>query len=250
MLGHRRGATGAFGEIMKKAFFAVATASAVFLGCHGEGAPPDILTNGKKLYSQYNEELIIRHFFDDKRGGTFLDVGCWDWKEGSTTLYLEDHLGWSGIAIDAQEVLRKGYEEHRPHTKFFSYAVGDTSGQKVKFYLAGQLSSTHDDHLKLFEGAKDFKPKEVEVETITLNDLLAREGVSHFDFMSMDIEEAEPAALAGFDIDKYKPALVGIEAAKPVREAITKYFTEHNYERIDEYLKYDDVNWWYRPKRG
>ena len=235
---------------MKKTFFAFAVTFAVLaLGCHRKGAPPDLLTNGKKLYSQYNEELIVRHFFDDRRGGTFVDVGCWDWKEGSTTLYLEDHLGWSGIAIDAQDTVRPGYLEHRPHTKFFNYAVADKSGEKVKFYLAGQLSSMNEDHIKLFGKDLDYK-KEVEVETITLNDLLEREHVGHFDFLSMDIEEGEPAALAGFDIDKYKPELVCIEAGKPMQAPITKYFTDHNYERIDDYLKYDTVNWWYRPKRG
>jgi FkbM family methyltransferase len=212
------------------------------------GAPKDILTNGKKLYSQFNEELIIRHFFDDRKGRTFVDVGSWHWRDGSTTYYLEKHLGWSGLAIDAQDYLRKGYEENRPGSKFFSYAVGDKSGEKVKFYLAGQLSSTVDGHLKLFEKAKDYKPQEIEVETITMNDLLAREGVEKIDFLSMDIEEGEPAALAGFDIEKYKPDLVCIEAGKPVREAITKYFGEHGYERIDEYMKHDIINWYYRPR--
>lgn len=234
---------------MRRLSVAIALATAVIggLGCH-KGAPPDILTNGKKLYSQFNEELVIRHFFDDRRGGTFVDIGSWHWRDGSTTYYLEKHLGWSGIAVDAQDSLRPGYVENRPGTKFFSYAVADKSGEKVKFYLAGQLSSTEQDHLKLFEKAKEYKPQEIEVETITMNDLLEREGVKKVDFLSMDIEEGEPAALAGFDINKYEPDLVCIEAGKPVREPITKYFAEHGYERIEEYLKYDEVNWYYRPK--
>ena len=57
------------------------------------GAPKDILTSGQKLYSANNEELIIRHFFNDRRGGVFVDVGSWHWKESSTTYYLEKHLG-------------------------------------------------------------------------------------------------------------------------------------------------------------
>src|SRR5512139_1661416 len=83
-------------------------------GCQ-QGAPKDILTNGKKKFSQFNEELIIRHFFDDRRGGTFVDVGAWHYRDGSTTYYLESHLGWSGIAVDAQDSVRKGYLDHRPH---------------------------------------------------------------------------------------------------------------------------------------
>ena len=48
--------------------------------------PDDSLpTEGKKLYSQKNEELIIRHFFKDRRDGFFVDVGCFQWKTLSTT---------------------------------------------------------------------------------------------------------------------------------------------------------------------
>jgi len=55
----------------------------------------------KKLYSQFNEELIIRDFFQDRKNGVFLDVGCSKPIENSTTYYLDKHLGWSGIGIGA-----------------------------------------------------------------------------------------------------------------------------------------------------
>jgi hypothetical protein len=93
-----------------------------------ESERDDILTKGEKLYSQMNEELIIRHFFDDRRDGFFLDVGAFDWKKASTSLYLERHLGWSGIAIDAQKIYAEGYRKNRPRTKFFTYLVTDHSG--------------------------------------------------------------------------------------------------------------------------
>src|SRR5262249_40366224 len=170
---------------------AVCTLSA----CH-RGAPADILTNGKKLYSQHAEELIIRHFFDDQRGGVFLDVGCWDWKEGSTTLYLEEKLGWSGIGVDAQPKVRQGYEQHRPHTKFQNYIVTDRSGGTGKLFVGGQVSSINERHVEQFGAAWD-QTDPIEVPTITLNDLLAQNGLQHLDFLSMDIEGAEPKALAG-----------------------------------------------------
>ena len=42
-----------------------------------------------KVYSQFDEELLIRHFFNDERGGFYLDVGCAFPEKGSTTYYLE-----------------------------------------------------------------------------------------------------------------------------------------------------------------
>jgi FkbM family methyltransferase len=208
----------------------------------------DILTKGEKLYSQNDEELIIRHFFDDRRDGFFLDVGAFDWKAASTTLYLERHLGWSGIAIDAQEIYAEGYRKNRPRTKFFTYLVTDHSGDVGTLYAAGPLSSVNKDNVKSFTKVKDFEPKPVQVATITLNDLLDRNGVETIDFLSMDIEGAEPAALAGFDIERFRPALVCIEAHGAGGEEIVAYFQTHGYERIDEYLQHDGVNWYYKLK--
>ena len=242
----------------------------------------EILTKGEKLYSQFDEELIIRHFFQDRKNGFFVDVGAYDWKDSSTTYYLEEHLGWSGIAIDAFEQHRAGYLKHRPRTRFFSYIVTDHSRTKETLYVAGALSSVNEDHvpefvadvrdlkvldeklgsdgfneqhvaelrdtLKRASALEGFKPKGIEVETITLNELLDRNGVGEIDFMSMDIEGGEPKALAGFDIERFKPELICIEVGARLRDEISDYFEAHGYERIQAYLKYDAVNWYFRPK--
>jgi hypothetical protein len=79
-----------------------------------------------------------------------------------------------------------------------------------------------------------------------LNDLLEKNGVTKIDLLSMDIEGAEPPALAGFDIDKYKPELVLIEPTTNTREPILAYLTQHGYERIDKYLERDQQSWYFR----
>jgi len=215
-----------------------------------------ILEKGKKLYSQGNEELVIRHFFQDRRGGFFLDVGAYHWKKASTTLYLEDHLGWSGIAIDAQRTYAKGYAKHRPRTRFFAYLVSDKSGGSETLYEAGPLSSTDPTHLDVFQshpdrfpGADKIESKPMQVRTVTLDQLLTAEKVEKIDFLSMDIEGSEPPALRGFDIERYRPDLVCIEVSLRTADKIAPYFEEHGYERIMDYEKYDAVNWYYRPKK-
>jgi FkbM family methyltransferase len=231
---------------------AFAASALVFMsGCEKERKlGKEFLESGKKEYSQNNEEKIIRHFFDDEEGGFFVDVGCSDWQKGSTTLYLEKNLGWKGIAIDARAELRAGWEKNRPGAKFFSYIVTDHAGTKDKFYAAGGISSTNPDHVRSFPNTKnlDVEKLEREVPTITLNQLLDEQGVKEIDFLLLDIELGEPAALRGFDIDRFEPKLICIEIGNTdVQKFIAPYFAEHNYERIDEYLPYDNVNWYYRP---
>ena len=208
----------------------------------------DILTEGTKLCSQFDEELIIRHFFHDRRGGYFVDVGASEWQRNSTTYYLEKHLGWSGIALDALPWLADGYAKYRPRTKFLNYIVTDHSGTEETFYAAGEVSSTKKEHMEQFAGGESFRPQEIKVPTITLNELLDQLGIAKIDFLSMDIEQGEPAALAGFDIERFRPDLVCIEAAVSVRPHLIEYFADHGYERIEEYLEYDKVNWYYKPK--
>jgi hypothetical protein len=146
---------------------AITLAVASCLGC-GASEHRDILGTEKKLYSQFDEELVIRDFFQDRRGGVFLDVGA-----------------------------------SQP---------GDNS------------------------------------ETTTLDKVLDDRGIQKIDFLSMDIEESEPAALAGFDIDRFRPELVCIEAVDRIQPQLLAYFEKHGYERIERYLERDAVNWYFTPK--
>ena len=201
------------------------------------------LTPHEKRYSQFNEELVIRHFLKERRDGVFVDVGCYHWKQDSTTYYLEAHLGWSGVGIDALPWLRAGYEKNRKATRFFNHIVSDTSGGKQTLFSAGPLSSTDEERIEAW--LPDQKRKSIEVETITLDDLLDRAGVTKIDFLSIDIEGGEAAALRGFDIGRFRPELVCIEVAGANRDVVAKYFAKHGYERLEEYDPYDSVNHYY-----
>jgi len=214
----------------------------------------NILESGKKLYSQNNEELIIRDFFNDRRGGVFVDIGCAHYKNFSTTYYLENHLEWSGLAVDALAEFAIGHIKNRPNTRFFNFIVTDHSGSIEPFYRlidATGLSSTNKDYVQRLARYYQANPKYqvIYLPTITLNELLERNGISEIDFLSIDIEGGEPKALAGFDIQRFKPELVCIEKGEITKTAISEYFSRNGYERTDKYLMYDSVNWYFRPKR-
>jgi hypothetical protein len=97
--------------------------------------------------------------------------------------------------------------------------------------------------------AGEVEATEVSVPLRTLTSLLDEHGIDRVDLLSMDIELAEPAALAGFDIDRFRPQLVCIEASDRVAEELAAYFRAHGYERIHAYLQFDAVNWYFTPGR-
>jgi FkbM family methyltransferase len=86
-----------------------------------------------------------------------------------------------------------------------------------------------------------------EVPTVTLDDLLPRAGVTKIDFLSMDIELSEPKALAAFDLRRYAPRLVCIEAHPETRQHILDYFTARGYTVVGKYLRLDTINLWFTP---
>lgn len=218
------------------------------LGCGGD---ENILETGTKLYSQGNEELVIRDFFQDRRAGVFVDVGCSHYERNSTTYYLERHLGWSGIAIDAIPDYAADYAVHRPRTRFENYIVTNKSETIETFHRAVRedqrgLSSIYGN---LEWKGVPVKSEEIQVPTITLNELLDAHGIEKIDFLSIDIERSAPLALAGFDIKRFRPELICIEAGRDFdyRAKLKRYFARHGYQRIDEYLPSDPVNWYFRP---
>jgi hypothetical protein len=100
----------------------------------------------------------------------------------------------------------------------------------------------------MWESRRGLSHETVKVQTITLDRLLEAERVQRVDFLSMDIEMHEPQALAGFDITRYRPELVCIEAHEPVQKRIDAYFKAKEYKRLDKYLPVDPLNWYYTPR--
>lgn len=203
---------------------------------------------GPEKSSWHFEEWLIRDYFDGKRDGVFVDVGAWQYRTASNTYALEIDHGWSGIAIDAQEKFREGYEKNRKRTKFFCNFVSDKSTGKKEFFVPEE-SAMASGVIKN-KGAGKIE-ETLQVLEITLDDLLDREGVKKVDFLTMDIELSEPAALRGFDIKRFQPALVCIEvvvAAGPEFSAeIHGYFTKNGYTKNELWSRIDSHNSYYVP---
>jgi FkbM family methyltransferase len=201
---------------------------------------------GPSRNSRYGEEWIVRDFFNDKRGGVFVDVGANHYRRDSNTYYLETQLGWSGVAIEPQAEFAGDYAAHRPRTKFVPLFVSDVSRSQIAFYVgANNLVASFDRDVAESEGGG--RAQAVSANTATLDDIFKKEDIRAIDFLSIDIELHEPQALKGFSIDRFRPGLVAIEAHPPVRQQILDYFTSHRYVVVGKYLRADNDNLWFAP---
>ncbi len=204
---------------------------------------------GTAVYSQYDEELLVRDFFEDARDLTFVDVGAGNYRDMNMTLFFEEQRGWKGIAVDANPSFADAYKAHRPATKFFAYFVADKAEAARPFFIDDrQWANGSGDRSYLADAGLNIHVHELSIPSITLDALLEREGMKKVDFLSMDIEQGEPAALAGFDINRWKVQLVCIEMQPVVAPIIREYMQKHGYAPIKGYAAIDTINTYFAPK--
>ena len=131
---------------------------------------------GSVRNSTYGEEWIVRDFFQDRRGGVFVDVGANHYQRDSNTYYLESQLGWSGLAIEPQTKFAADYRERRPLTTFVPLFVSDVSDREATLYVpSNDLIASFDKHFAEAESHSSVHP--VSAQTMTLDDILDRHGI-------------------------------------------------------------------------
>ncbi len=221
----------------------------IFGTIHAEEMQALAARYGPGRNSDQAEEWIVRDYFQDKRGGVFLDVGANHYRQFSNTYFLETALGWSGLAIEPQTKFAADYIAHRPRTRFIPVFVSDVPNTSTDLFVPAGDDQWARASKDLGVHSKD-RISQLKVPVTTLDDVLARAGITRIDYLTMDIELAEPKALAGFSVERFRPALCSVEAYPPVRQAVLDYFAQHHYRIVGKYLRADERNVWFEPMPG
>jgi hypothetical protein len=175
-----------------------------------------LLARGKN-HSQANQDLFVLYFTNHAgKGGFFVEIGAGDGVRISNT-YLLEKLSWQGIIVDPVNYnsenikLRKCIKDNR--------AVYSKSGLKLPF-LAMEPIPESELQAENFSGLlehirEDFKTlpnKIIDVETISLNDLLKQYNAPNkIDYISIDTEGSEFKIISNFDFNKYDVEIFTIE---------------------------------------
>lgn len=197
--------------------------------------------------AQILQDLWVCFETGEQRGGYFVEFGATNGKTNSNTWLLEKKLGWRGILAEPNPVWhadlaanRDAVIEHR--------CVSSSSGQRVRFVttddvdpeLSGIREFADGDHFKDVRAAAS----EIEVETISLNDLLAAHGApAQIDYLSVDTEGSEFEILSHFDFDTYKVRLLSVEQNTKTEAKIEALLASRGFTRVfQEYSQWDG---WY-----
>jgi FkbM family methyltransferase len=163
-------------------------------------------------------------FKNQKEPGFFVDIGALDGKRCSNT-YSFELVGWKGVCAEAHPFYIDYLKKNRPDSIIVHAAIAAKNKESVTFYTnyLGSLS-TLDKRLggyfkkqygKNFGG---FKPVQVPMRTV--DSILEENEIESVDVVSIDVEGTELAVLRGFDLRKYKPRVLVIEAIDSRRKKL------------------------------
>lgn len=205
------------------------------------------IANATRSQSQLFQDLWVLWRAGEKCEGYFVEFGAANGKSLSNTYLLEKEYGWRGILAEPNPEFHAAIQAQR-NCHFSPLCVYGTTGETLKFHCdaVGELSTLS--HLTAVDSHKRNARAEIEVGTISLNDLLLHFGAPRdIDYISVDTEGSEYDILANFDFGKYNVRSFTIEHnGTAARERIHAIMTAHGYQREFEDLSYFDD--WYRRR--
>lgn len=167
--------------------------------------------------SQAGQDVIIDRIMGQKEGGTFVDVGAYDGVTGSNTMFFERWRNWTGVLVEPVAAQRTKAEKMRA-SPCMAYAVASKKGiaefitVTEGFTQMSGLSATYDEKMLARIRANPRHAEDVvKVPTRSLSAILKEAGIMNPDFISLDIEGGELAALEKFPFDKHDVAVWSIE---------------------------------------
>jgi len=166
------------------------------------------------------DEFVNAHFFHNKEGGLFLDIGAHDGLSFSNTWFFEKKLGWQGICFEPLPHLYKLLCENRDCICIDACvsAVCDT----VPFLhidgcdeMLSGLCGTYDQRA-LNAVMNDIanlggELKILQLPSVRIDTILKRYGITHIDFLSLDTEGSELEILKTFDFSQITIDVITVE---------------------------------------
>jgi FkbM family methyltransferase len=198
------------------------------------------------FYSQIGQdEYYIKYISKFMTNGVFLDIGGYDGITGSNTYFLEKFLNWKGVIVECNPTIAKLCARNRTSLVVDKavYRVSDEMvdiriplGSEIiggKDQLAGIADTMRPESLDHF--ASSFQEsKLVKVPTITINDIINRYNLTTIDYMSLDIEGYELAALKSIDYTKVKILYMTVEHAgvDTIMSQMREFMKSVGYEHV------------------
>ena len=218
----------------------------------------NIFKDQKNFQSQIYQDICAILAVGENFDKTFLEFGATDGVEISNTYILENNFLWSGVLAEPDIYWTESLKKNRPKSKIITKCIWNKSNEKIKFFSSIEPSLSTIEEFK-FSDSKS-KPmqterrvkegKNIEVETISLNQLIEEEfsGIPP-SYISIDTEGSEFEILKSFNFLEYGPTVFTIEHNfTGYQNMIDKLMLDNNYTRVFSKLTVFDA--WYISQKA
>jgi FkbM family methyltransferase len=203
-----------------------------------------LIFSPQKAYSQWGEDILLSHLLNEtslrnKKIGTYVDVGCNNPRIGNNFVNFYKK-GWRGINIDMMQWNIRLHNILRKNDINITCGVSDSKGE-VDLYSFGAtnvLNSLDKDFADKWSATLN-QPYTIEKIAIrTLNDIIEELIPNQqIDVLNIDIEGHEEKALAGFDLEKYRPTIIlceihGHDMEEVITSGVYMTFKQSGYRLI------------------
>lgn len=196
--------------------------------------------NLDESYSQWGEDRMVWSHFGHRAHGTFFEAGAFHPVRLSQTYFLEQR-GWHGVLVDPLPDSAAEFARIRTNSLFFQNALGspEDEGRDLAFVIPqdGTVAHLRQPHEIVTTSSRITK-----VRSTTINSILAKSSIQQVDYLSLDLEGNELAALRGLDFARWKPQLILIEDHFHSLN-VHRYLKTHDYKLVFRL----GCNNWYLP---
>lgn len=188
-------------------------------------------------FSQHGEDVFVFDYFKGKRDGHYLDIGASHPFRISNT-YLLYSRGWTGVTVEPIPRLGALHKKWRPRDKLLLSAVGSASRKMPFFEMTPSVLSTLDENIARYYVAngKAVVCRTFDIHVMSIDAVFAHAAQgAPIDFVSIDIEGLDAELLGLVELDRYKPALICVEANDTSsRKKIEDTFQKSKYKVVHE----------------
>lgn len=192
--------------------------------------------NSQDNQDRYLEETVFKRHTN----GVFVDVGAHDGVSINNTLYFEKHNNWTGINIEPIKSVYDKLVLNRPNSINVNCAVCNSDGQTEficnKGYtemISGIKDNFDSRHFQRLQRENDMMGSTTEIITVNtkrLETIFDENGVTHVNYLSIDVEGAEFEVIKSINFDKVFIDVIGFENNyEDVSVPIVKYLEDKNY---------------------
>lgn len=166
--------------------------------------------------AQNFEDVVLWRVLKDVEAGCYVDVGAFDPVIDSISWSFYE-LGWRGVAVEPVPMYAAAFRRRRPSDVTIEAAAGAVRRAGTLFVADVPANSTLNREVAERIAATGVGFSEIVVRVEPLDDLLAEAGLDGqtIHFCAIDVEGSEADVLAGFDLVRWRPWILVIEATEP-----------------------------------